>query len=1138
MNDTLDFTVQNDSVADVDLLKDGTHQKIADRLFDLITKSETKGLTIGLEGSWGSGKSTVVNLLRKKLEKTNETFVFYIDSWVHEGDYLRRAFLESFAEQLQEKGVEKKKIEKIKNEITNKVVVKHNDTSPKTKPLGTILALMTIFLLPIGFSFIDNGCGKLFPNGNFSPNKLFIIGLILVLIPILVALIAWCLNKKKGLTSVFWTTETTETTTTETTEEPEKTSIEFENFFKRLLKITNEKKWKNIVCVIDNLDRINPDDALKIWSTLQVFVQSKNPNGRRDDSSSVWVIVPYDESGLRMLWDKKEKFLNENDENNSQKNEKNKDNHCSKSFFDKNFQLRIDVPKMLFEGWEDYATKMIDKSLIGFDDSQRKTVLEMLKRGRLSIDDAPSPREIKTYVNQVGFLYDLHRKNNISLDTLCFYVDLKYLQSFSADRIRKGLLEGKILPQNRVLGLFKDNGEIKKEMSAILFNVEKEKGLELLLENPVVDALENRDIEKLMHLKENHEHAILTLVESFLAENKFDCKKYIHTLKCVFEHKIDDALLYYFRKNIKFICDKIGDIKLDDIKCIFGIISQKDGGPILQQLSKAFIENQYSLLKATDPRTANLDQLASTLETKGSQIAIANAIKSITAVYDIVNDPNLIYLDYSQLRMIGFYRIAETIDVREMPKIGKLVRKIELLDEDVAKLIQHPSPTTEPPIKVIHLGCFANCSQWVATLSIIHTLIINQPNQHISIFMQCLNMISVMQNFILSKETDNSIKNILEKPIFWNYITAIKTIDEKKIAAYLLAKYFNDLQVGTSLNGLNDTRALFKDENKDIIAYFCNNINATKKSSFIWHLSRNVNYKLIGGIIEKQLKEGQHWFFMTDNPLECFANAISYFNDENTRIQILNEFISQSDLIHYIQSSSNVNLTNRLQACKMLLESEYSTEVVEVVKKELAVKKKDVWLTALEQGALLLDVVRKCHEITNHSLDELTNDYADGFVEYVKSKWNDEKLSRERISSLSSLYDCMNESFKTYVSDKIATEILDKEFVFSSNLKDFIVEKINFKSLTNKNSSVAEKIKNLVDEKKWNALENALLIIKKCEALKPPQHYTDVMRQPLKDLDAEATFEQKQIVDGLCEFFNIDPNSIRSTETPEENSES
>lgn len=148
---TFDFNVMDDSASDSDLLKEGTHQRIADRLFDLITKSDTKGLTIGLEGSWGSGKSTVVNLLRKKLEETKETFVFYMDSWAHEGDFLRRAFLESFAQQLQECFKDDKSIQKIKDKISNRVITKTIETKPVMGCIGKICAFLVVFLCLLVF---------------------------------------------------------------------------------------------------------------------------------------------------------------------------------------------------------------------------------------------------------------------------------------------------------------------------------------------------------------------------------------------------------------------------------------------------------------------------------------------------------------------------------------------------------------------------------------------------------------------------------------------------------------------------------------------------------------------------------------------------------------------------------------------------------------------------------------------------------------------------------------------------------------------------------------------------------------------------------------------------------------------------
>jgi len=1098
---TFDFNVMDDSASDSDLLKDGTHQKIANRLFDLITKSDTKGLTIGLEGSWGSGKSTVVNLLRKKLEETNEAFVFYIDSWVHEGDYLRRAFLEGFTEQLQEKGVDRKKLEIIKNEITNKVVVKHNDTSPKTKTIGTILSLLTIFLLPIGFLFIDNSCGTLTFGKNLSPNWLFIVGLLFVLTPLVVAFIAWFCNRQKGLTSVFWTTETTETTTTETTEEPEKTSIEFEKFFRKLLEIANEKGKKNIVCVIDNLDRINPSDALKIWSTLQVFVQSKNPNGRNDDLSRVWVIVPYDESGLRLLWDKDEQGDNKP--------------LCSKSFFDKSFQLRIEVPKMLFEGWENYADKIIHDSLENsFSEDQMSSVLEMLKRGRVSISDAPSPREIKTYVNQVGFLYPLH-KENASLDSLCFYVDLKYLKSKSADEIKKGLLDRSILSENKVLGFVKEKTDIEKELCAILFNVNGEKGMELLIEDPVLNALNERNEEKLQKLVLDHEHAVKIFVQNILAENKYDCKNYMHLLKKTFEKKIEDDLLHFVRKNSERICTQMGEIASDDDLCaIFQVVMDSSEIDTLRQLSQNYVAMQHERLKG------DVDVSA-----------MKKIVESFERVYSIVDNSDLIYIDYSQLGMEHFQQIADAVGIERLSKFGKFVRGIDTLDEDYSKKIVPNSPELSAlPLLVVRLGCSAGCLRWDKTLQAVNNLVVYKPNYNLNTeaFVQSVKLILELQDYDL-KDDSGIIKTLLNKPAFWHYVSVSQKEDVKQNASYLLAKYCDDLNlpqmqhVGQSSNGVNSVGALFKEKNDNTVNYFCERINASKKSDFIWSLAKNHAYQLIGGIIEKQLDNEEHWFFNTDKPFECFANAIEYeySDNESVKVRLLTEFEESAQLISCVQKDE-APVTTHLSACKLLLESDYSRAVVEKVKHELAVKTKDVWSSALNGNTELLDIVQRCKELEGQPLEELSNNFADAFKEYVKSAMSAENADCLTTEELANLYDCMNDSFKKYVSGDVNDELLVLKFAVLPQARDFFIAKLDYDVLIKKYQDVNKIIKDLVDGAMWNQLGFVVALIDKLgDQLIIEKHYTKVMQQPLKSLKDKANKEQFKIVESLCKFFNV-----------------
>lgn len=393
-----DLPAQEDAFSSVESI--GPHQRVANAIVDLIALPEEHGgKMIGVEGGWGSGKSTIVKFVQEAMVTQEHCTVIPFDAWAHEGDPLRRTYLETIIRHLQKnKWIEEHRWNAKKEEIANRRKVKHTKTVPKPTLLGTLLGI-SLLLVPAGTAFLGSSLStRITFDIKGSPAWGFIFGILLSFAPILVIFIhaiSLLLKKKPfSLRSVFnrddWSFlegKAISETKTETVETPNPTSIEFEGYFTDIMveALCGDKK-RRLLLVLDNLDRVEQEDAIRIWSTLQTFFQEGN---HKNDTwfKQLWVLVPYDPQGLRKLWDKVDR-----------------DDLVSDSFIDKSFQVRFQVPPPVLSDWKSYLFKLLKKALPDHGDNDYHTLYRVFEHFR-NIDAPPTPRELKLYVNQVGAIH-------------------------------------------------------------------------------------------------------------------------------------------------------------------------------------------------------------------------------------------------------------------------------------------------------------------------------------------------------------------------------------------------------------------------------------------------------------------------------------------------------------------------------------------------------------------------------------------------------------------------------------------------------------------------------------------------------------------------------------------------------------
>ena len=398
-------------LADEPALEDtfgGPHERLATAIADLIG-NEDGGKAIGLEGGWGAGKSTVVRLVTQKLEEHDPegTHVVVFDAWAHQGDPLRRTFLEKVIRRLQEARWVRREtwdehvefLTKRRREETQRVI-------PQLTGYGVTFAL-SLLAIPTGSAMIAAGATLLAANNGSTgyATMFLLVGLVVgILLPLgilaITALLRWWrrlrgtgaagdFDDSGGLPALVTGQSTTESRTS-VTETHDPTSVEFEAIFRALCDEALCENERRLVLAIDNLDRVSPDNALAIWATLQTFVQYSE-HERPPWSSRLWVLVPFDRDGILSLW-------GDGTAGEHQRT-------VAESFLDKTFQIRFRIPPPAISNWRSYLSAALAEALPEHSEEDFHGVYRAFALRKGLEAAKPKPRDLKLFVNEVGAVY-------------------------------------------------------------------------------------------------------------------------------------------------------------------------------------------------------------------------------------------------------------------------------------------------------------------------------------------------------------------------------------------------------------------------------------------------------------------------------------------------------------------------------------------------------------------------------------------------------------------------------------------------------------------------------------------------------------------------------------------------------------
>lgn len=441
---------------------------------------------VGLEGDWGSGKSTVILLAKKEIENTKLTdinFTFFeFDLWTHQTDNFKRAFLISFSHWLHEKSF-------ISNddfvELDSKIRSRQSVTTTIGKKVFTktaALLFLSLFLVPIAMTVFRWQVSL-----STGQNHVFLIlSIALLFMPIAIVLISLIWNFSKGnknalsdVLSIFKGQEK-EDIKRQFIRDEDPTSSEFKKTINECLELskkTDPSNQRRFVFILDNIDRLPSNHIPDLWAELRNFFSFEG-QFNHSHKQPVTILVPYDKGHiLPCLTDQNSSHIT---------SQVNKEDILHKTFTS---TFRVSSP--VISDSKAYFLDLFETAFSDFVTQETVVQIYQLFNHWTIVDNRlETPRLTKSFINELVTIWNLWEGQTIPILAMALYVLRRNKIEGSLDTLKQGAYVDDFTRRQ----LF--DIDWPKYVAAIHFNVEPELAYQVLLGQDIRKGLfeENSDL--------------------------------------------------------------------------------------------------------------------------------------------------------------------------------------------------------------------------------------------------------------------------------------------------------------------------------------------------------------------------------------------------------------------------------------------------------------------------------------------------------------------------------------------------------------------------------------------------------------------------------------------------------------------